>query len=152
MDDISTYLSVLALLLSALASIYARRAWVEGKRANDISLHNNRLKIYRSLDNLHGEVSGNKFAYRGGDNLRDFSILSKEARFYFQEKGIPQTLESIITLCNRLASLAYKLSQPKADANTMDGLKIEYDELHKFTETAFLQAKKLMEKSLTAVS
>ena len=54
--QITDLVATAAFLTSILAALYARSAWVEARRANNISFHNNRIEIFRALCTLRNAV------------------------------------------------------------------------------------------------
>ena len=113
--NISDSLAVISLLVAVLAAIYARWAWSEAKRANEISLHRNRKEIYDAFFGLKSHMA----QYW---DLADFSVVtlfcdhSHNAAFYF-DKPLALELKNYYTLCFHIADKSR--THPDADAREL---------------------------------
>jgi hypothetical protein len=58
LEDLSALVALCAALVSALAAIYARWQANAAKRANEISLHESRLKVYNRLSRFRVHLTG----------------------------------------------------------------------------------------------
>jgi hypothetical protein len=80
----SELISLLAAVVAILAALYARWSAVQTRRANEIQLHNERLKILRGLLDFRAEITahGDQFNYSKLLELYNHVQLSE---FYYRQ-------------------------------------------------------------------
>jgi len=67
---ISLVISLVAIFISILSALYARRAANEASKANEIALHNERLKIFKAILELRGKVMAQ------GVDIKEYELFS----------------------------------------------------------------------------
>ncbi|EGR0102235.1 hypothetical protein Q2Y28_004230 [Vibrio vulnificus] len=83
--SITELLSFLAILVASLSALYARWAWSEAHKANELTLHQHRKEIYDSFFSLKSHMTQH---WDGADisEVAKFFYSSKNATFYFDEE------------------------------------------------------------------
>lgn len=83
--EISVLISLAALFVALLSALYANHSVTEARRANEISLHNEKLKIFKGILDLRATVTG-----RGTDieerELFCFYEHVQLSEFYYDSK------------------------------------------------------------------
>ena len=69
--DSSVVVAIIAALISSLAALYARWQVTEARKANNISLHENRFLVYKSLGRFKGQLT----AHGAGFNEEEIWLL-----------------------------------------------------------------------------
>jgi hypothetical protein len=82
--ETSYLISFLAILISGLSALYARHAVKEAMRSNEIAIHNERLRIFKGILELRGELS------RHGVNIKEHDLFGyyenvQLSEFYYNE-------------------------------------------------------------------
>jgi hypothetical protein len=82
--ETSYLISFLAILISGLSALYARHAAKEAMRSNEIAIHNERLRIFKGILELRGELS------RHGVNIKEHDLFGyyenvQLSEFYYNE-------------------------------------------------------------------
>jgi hypothetical protein len=88
----SNWISALALLVSALSALYARYSVQEARRTNEITIHNERLKIFKVILELRGLLT------RHGVNIKENDLFSfyefvQLSEFYY-DKSIHEDIKA----------------------------------------------------------
>jgi hypothetical protein len=87
--DLSTAIAVTAALVSSLAAVYARWQAKAAKRANEIALHENRMRVYKALNRLKAQLAAH------GTNLTEDEVWNffeavEASEFYFPASVHPK--------------------------------------------------------------
>lgn len=101
-EDTVLLISVGAALVSALAALYARWQAAAAKRANDISLHENRLSVYKALGRFRGVVIMHGAAFPE-EELWKLEENVQLSEFYFP-KSIHSSMEELFQQAMELMS------------------------------------------------
>lgn len=144
MSDVIAFLSFLGALLAAL---YARWAWGEARRANELSVHSNRMDIYRALHNLRFAVQAKGVSIES-KHVFPFYHPSREARFYFSKAETSQKLSEYFDVCFELAECTRKLSQPNLPDTDIEKIRNKQDELSDQEQSLFRENEKNVEDEL----
>lgn len=75
--ELSGMVAILAVLVAALSALYARWAWGEAKRANEISLSGHRKEIYDAFFELKMHMQ----------NKAEFAEISEVSKFYYPSRN-----------------------------------------------------------------
>ncbi|MBQ4878260.1 hypothetical protein J8M21_13695 [Pseudoalteromonas luteoviolacea] len=99
--SITDLLSFAAILVASLSALYARWAWSEARKANELTLHQHQKEIYDSFFALKGHMSQK---WDGADisEVAKFYYPAKNAAFYF-EKKIAAEIYSYFQACFDIA-------------------------------------------------
>lgn len=84
--ETSDVIAILAMLVAGLSALYARWAWREARRSNDISLSANKKEIYDAFFELKMHMQ-QKSVFAELSEVSKFYYPSRNARFY-----LPKTL------------------------------------------------------------
>ena len=76
-------ISVIALLVSVLCALYARRAAVHAHQANRISLHDRKLEVLDSFKRFHAALGAMGWDFDASD-LYPLLAAPDKAKLYFQ--------------------------------------------------------------------
>lgn len=101
--DTGSLISLCSAFAAILAALYARWQATAAKKANDISLHENRLKVYSGLSRFRVHITGQ------GTNLKEeevwrFAEIVELSEFYFSE-NISVRMNSVFDRSLKLLSL-----------------------------------------------
>ena len=129
-------LAVLSLLIAGLAALYARRAWSEAHRANDIALHSGRIDIHRALGDLRYVMQTRGLRVETQEVTR-FLRLARESKFYFSEPKTSERLKEYFDVCFALGEYTRKLSRQSVTAEQSAALHEEQDMLCEREEQLF---------------
>lgn len=143
----SDVIAFLCFLCAGLAALYARWAWGEARRANELSVHSNRMNIYRALHNLRFSVQ----AYGVTIELKHVSAFyhpAREARFYFSKAETSQKLSEYFDVCFDLAECTRKLRRPNLLDIDIKRIHDKQDELSDLEQSLFREAEKNVEEEL----
>ena len=82
--ETSYLISFLAILISGLSALYARHAVKEAMRSNEIAIHNERLRIFKGILELRGEL------VRRGVNIKEHDLFEyyeyvQLSEFYYNQ-------------------------------------------------------------------
>ncbi|MHA2879627.1 hypothetical protein ACXZ7R_24975 [Vibrio campbellii] len=99
--DISDATAVFSLVVAALSAVYARWAWSEAKKANEISLHTHQKEIYDAFFELKMHMT-QKWDSAEVSSVSKFYYPSKNAVFYF-DKVLADEISKYFTVCFRIA-------------------------------------------------
>lgn len=82
MFDDSSIIAIIAALVAMLSALYARWQAAAAGRANEIALHENRLKIYKGLSRFRAHIitRGSKL---NEEEIWQFSEIVELSEFYF---------------------------------------------------------------------
>lgn len=103
MEDTETLISFGSALVATLAALYARWQAMTAKRANEISLHENRLKVYSGLARFRVHITGQGVNFKEEEVWR-FAEIAELSEFYFP-KAIPKQMDDIFERSLKLLSL-----------------------------------------------
>ncbi len=92
--QMSDLIAIGAALIAGLAALYARWASISAQRANEIALHSERLKIYKSLLN-HGSTLATRGVKFPENSLWSFHDAVQLSEFYFDPE-VYKELDSIL--------------------------------------------------------
>ena len=146
-ETLSDVIAFLSFLGAGLAALYARWAWVEARRANELSVHSNRMDIYRALHNLRFAVQANGVTIES-KHVFPFYHPSREARFYFSKVETSQKLSEYFDVCFELAECSRKLSRPNLPDTDIKKIYDKQDELSGREQSLFREAEKDVEEEL----
>jgi hypothetical protein len=81
----SDWIALLAVFVATLSALYARHSVREARRANEIVLHNEKLKIFKGILDLRAKLSAN------GVNIKEYELFSfyeyvQLSEFYFNKQ------------------------------------------------------------------
>lgn len=101
--DTGSLISLCSAFAAILAALYARWQAVAAKKANEISLHENRLKVYSGLSRFRVHMTGQ------GTNIKEEEVwriaeMAELSEFYFSE-NIAAQMNSIFDRSLKLLSL-----------------------------------------------
>ncbi|EGQ9893048.1 hypothetical protein [Vibrio cholerae] len=99
--DISDATAVVSLVVAALSALYARWAWSEAKKANQISLHQHQKAIYDAFFELKMHMT-QKWDGAETSSVSKFYYPSKNAVFYF-DKPLADEIAKYFTVCFRIS-------------------------------------------------
>lgn len=99
--SISDATAVISLMVAALSALYARWAWSEARKANQISLHEHQKQIYDSFFELKMYMTQR---WDGADisGVSKFYYPSKNAIFYF-DKSLAIDIANYFSTCFEIA-------------------------------------------------
>ncbi|MBN8509898.1 MAG: hypothetical protein J0L57_14970 [Burkholderiales bacterium] len=102
-EDIAALVALGGALVASLAALYARRQAKAAKRANEIALHDSRLRVYNVLSRYRVHVTGS------GPSLKEeevwkFLEAAELSEFYYPAH-IPPRLKSVFDRSLRLLSM-----------------------------------------------
>lgn len=83
--SITDLLSFAAILVASLSALYARWAWSEAHKANELTLHKHQKEIYDSFFSLKGHMT-QKWDEADISEVAKFYYPAKNAAFYFDKK------------------------------------------------------------------
>lgn len=75
--ELSDIIAIVAALVAGLSALYARWAWAEAKRANEISLSGHKKEIYDAFFELKMHMQ----------QKADFAELSEVSKFYYPSRN-----------------------------------------------------------------
>lgn len=101
--NLSTIVAVVAALIAALAALYARWQARAAQRSNEISLHSNRLNIYRALLRFRALLAAHGARIKD-DEVWRFAEASDLSEFYYP-KDIYLKLNGIFDRALKLLSI-----------------------------------------------
>ncbi|MBL8417383.1 MAG: hypothetical protein JNN31_04020 [Dechloromonas sp.] len=101
--DPGSLISLCSAFAAILAAVYARWQATAAKKANEISLHENRLKVYSGLSRFRVHITGQ------GTNIKEeevwrFAEIVELSEFYFSE-NISVRMNSVFDRSLKLLSL-----------------------------------------------
>ncbi|RBW47185.1 hypothetical protein DS885_04595 [Psychromonas sp. B3M02] len=99
--SITDLLSFAAILVASLSALYARWAWSEAHKANELTLHQHKKEIYDSFFSLKGHMTQN-WDRADISEVAKFYYPAKNAVFYF-EKKIAAEIYSYFQVCFNIA-------------------------------------------------
>jgi hypothetical protein len=146
-EIVSDLIEFILVFVAILAALYARWAWSEARRANEIAVHSNRMDIYRALHNLRFLVQSKGIMIEA-QHVAPFFHPSREARFYFSNTDTSQNLVEYFDVCFGLAECTRKLSRSNLSETDIKKLRDEQDALAEREETLFREAEKRVEEEL----
>ena len=135
--SLSDLIAILSFLGAVLAAVYARRASLEAKRANDLAAHSNKIEIYKAFRALHFSVLEKGTGIEHADVGR-FYHPSQEAEFYFSSPETAEKVMAYFKLCFQLAETKRKLSRTHLTQEQIEELWLEQDKI--FEEEARLSS------------
>jgi len=144
---VADLIAFLSFLGAALAALYARWAWAEARRANELSVHSNRMDIYRALHKLRFAVQ-TKGIMIEAQHVAPFYHPSREARFYFSNAGTSQKLVEYFEVCFELAECTRKLSRQNLSDTDIKKLQDAQDALSDQEQVLFREAENSVEEEL----
>lgn len=101
--DTGSLISLCSAFAAILAALYARWQAMVAKKANEISLHENRLKVYSGLSRFRVHISGQGTNIRAEEVWR-FAEIAELSEFYFSE-NITALMNSVFARSLKLLSL-----------------------------------------------
>ncbi|WP_162627357.1 hypothetical protein [Aeromonas media] len=93
----ATALASIAILIAALSALYARWAWSEARKANNISLHAYRKEIYDAFHALRMHMTQNA-DFADFSEVKQFYQSSRTAKLYFDAQ-LASEIERYYDLC-----------------------------------------------------
>lgn len=117
MEDTGTFISFFSALAAILAALYARWQAMAAKTANQISLHENRLKVYSGLARFRVHITGQGAKVKEEEVWR-FAEIAELSEFYFSGE-IPARMNDIFERSLKLLSLndEWKLAKEQCSPN-----------------------------------
>lgn len=81
----SEWIALLSAFVAILSALYARHSVQQARRANEIALHNEKLKIFKGILDLRAKLSAN------GVNIKEYELFSfyeyvQLSEFYFNKR------------------------------------------------------------------
>lgn len=101
--DAGSLISLFSAFAAILAALYARWQATAGKTANEISLHENRLKVYSGLSRFRVHITGQGTNFKEEEVWR-FAEIAELSEFYFSE-NISVRMNSVFDRSLKLLSL-----------------------------------------------
>lgn len=83
--EISNAIAALSAVFAAASALYARHTIAVSRKANDISIHNERLKIYKALLEYHAHLAARGISTTEKE-LWGFYKASQLAEFYYPKE------------------------------------------------------------------
>lgn len=121
--NISDLISIVAFLIACLSALYAKWALKESKRQNEISIHSERLNVYKGVNFFYAKLTQNG-ASIAESNIWVFLEWVQLSEFYFK-KSIHERLEEAFK--KSLEMLAkhdeWELAKAEGSINTKEILK-----------------------------
>ena len=105
----SDIIAVLAGLIAGLSALYARWAWKEANRSNELSLLSHRKEIFDALYELNQHIV-QKGQFAVSEEVTKFFTHSRNSSYYFNNH-IAGQISDYYDLCFKVADLA-KLHSP----------------------------------------
>jgi hypothetical protein len=105
----SDIVATLAALIAGLSTLYARWAWKEANRSNELSLLNHRKDIFDALYDLNMHIT-QKGQFAVSEEVTKFFIHSRNSSHYFSN-SLSEKISEYYGLCFKVADLA-KLHSP----------------------------------------
>jgi hypothetical protein len=83
--QVSDWIALLSAFVAILSALYARHSVQEARRANEIGLHNEKLKVFKGILDLRAKLSAN------GINIKEYELFSfyeyvQLSEFYFNKR------------------------------------------------------------------
>lgn len=97
-------IAIVGALISGLAALYARWAWNEAKRANELSLLEHRKAIFDAFFHIKRHMT-QKGQFASLDEVSRFYYPSRDASIYFEE-GLAENISNYYSACFKVADLA----------------------------------------------
>ena len=114
MDDLSsTAISVLAAFVAILSALYARWQARAANRANEIALHESRLRVYCGLVRFSAHMSARSPASIKEDEVWKFAEVAELSEFYFA-KAITLRLGTVLNNAITLLNMNQEWEETKA--------------------------------------
>lgn len=134
--DIDLGLSLLSLVVAAAAAAHAKSSADSAKRANEIAIHSERLKVFHGMLELRSRLtgSGTKLPDRRLFELYDFFVLCE---FYF-----PQDIHHLAT---RFFDMAKEMIGHEMLVEVADNSEQRSTQVHR-AHDALMQAKSLADE------
>lgn len=107
--DMSDIIAFGSFVVAILAALYARWAWSESKKANDIAIHGKQMEIYKSFDSLRFAML-QKACSITHEEVGKFYFPTRDSEFYFNEK-IHKKVEEYFETCFELAEWSRKMKR-----------------------------------------
>ena len=145
--DLALGLTLISLLVAALAALYARWVWAEARRTNQLGLHAHRLEVFRSLRQLRQSIQEQGLHVAKND-VRAFLDSAYEARFFFSEARTAQLLHEYHKICFALTEQHRKLSRENLSNVERQSLQDEQDRLSSREEEVYSAAESQVEGEL----
>ena len=112
---------------ACLAAVYARWAWREARRANDIATHAKRMEIYKAFDALKFAMVQKAYSISHEDTGRFYSP-SRDSEFYFTPE-VHDKLWRYFEICFDLAEWNLKKTTRNPTGEELEQLRKEQDRL-----------------------
>ena len=103
MQDVATVISVVAALVALLSALYARWQALAAARANEIALHDSRLRVYNGLVRFRAHISARGTGIKE-EEVWKFAEVAELSEFYFPG-GISPRLNTVFEDALKLLSL-----------------------------------------------
>ena len=104
--DTSDVIALLALLVAGLSALYARWAWCEAKKANQISLLGHKKEIYDAFFELKMHMT-RKAEFAEPDEVSRFFYPSRNAKIYLPS-DLAKDVEEYFEACFWIANINRK--------------------------------------------
>ncbi len=83
--EMSDWIALLSAFVAILSALYARHSVQQARRANEIALHNEKLKVFKGILDLRAKLSAN------GVNIKEYELFSfyeyvQLSEFYFNKR------------------------------------------------------------------
>jgi hypothetical protein len=89
----SDWISIASIFVALLSALYARHAVGEARKANEIALHNEKLRIYKGVLEIHGLPRSRGVTIKERDLFRHYEYIPL-SEFYFNP-GIYEKLKQV---------------------------------------------------------
>ena len=103
MQDTATVIAVVAALVAMLSALYARSQAIAAGRANEIALHDSRLRVYNGLVRFRAHISARGTGITEAE-VRNFAEVAELSEFYFPG-GVSPRLNTVFENALKLLSL-----------------------------------------------
>lgn len=116
--ELSDLFAMAAVLVSGLAALYARWAWKEAHRANELTLLEHRKAIYDAFYALKMHMTQcGQFASK--DEVSKFYYPSCDAAIYFDEK-LSKRISGYYSACLKVADMSGLQNRTEDEKSTMN--------------------------------
>jgi len=129
--ELSDFMTALALCVSAGSAVYARWAGKAAQRANEIAIHNERLRIYKGLLEFRAVLTTRGPGFPD-DELWKFGDLVLLSEFYFS-KAAHEEMQKLLEDGNQIkARYEHWQSTKESRGDTVTAVRVMND-LHRTT-------------------
>ncbi len=140
--ELSTIISVLALLMSLASVFYAKKAADQAAWSNRVNLHGPRKSIYEGLI-FYRHLFGDYDIHPNDEEIQNFYVtVAMPARLYFSS--------DIADEIHQVYSLSFTFFKRIEDAESENGIESKWDPINQFKESVTSHLDKLIPKVIAA--